>query len=154
MRFSLTASTVTCARFGPEGASPCREAAPFVPKGLCLPRSGSPSRNAAPREPNGRAVSAVGLSADVASCGRKFTRLNVTTIESSPEQEVRRKTPGRSPFPMKLSIQLHNPEHEADAITQALRHTDIHVTIDDGKVALNTETARNPMGFASGTCCA
>ena len=28
---------------------------------------------------------------------------------------------------MNLSNQLRNPEHEAHAIAQALRHTDIHV---------------------------
>lgn len=46
----------------------------------------------------------------------------------------------RSPLPMKLSIQLHNPEHEADAITQALCHTNIKVEVDDGRVVLATET--------------
>ena len=41
---------------------------------------------------------------------------------------------------MKLSIQLHNQEHDADAITQALCHTNIKVEVNDGRVVLATET--------------
>ena len=47
---------------------------------------------------------------------------------------------------MNLAIHLQNTEHDADAIAQALQHTDIHVEIEDGKVVLKSGTlvpARN-----------
>src|SRR5258707_1394060 len=40
--------------------------------------------------------------------------------------------------PMKLSIQLQNPEHDAGAIAQPLRDTDIAVDVRAGRVHLIT----------------